>query len=240
MQVRPTTIVPGILTSAAGSALVRMGPTQVTAAISWQIGQTTSATVGLPEQGDVRVQIERAGGSYPASAPNYVALQSCVQRLLQDSAINWTQLSIRPGWAWRAVVSVTILNDAGSVLDAVLLSAVAALRQAKLPTDLQDRQGKLWIRPGGTSKSLELPADVLPTSLTVGLWQNEGQPRWVVDPTATEEAALEGTMTLVVANNTLWGVEFHGECIDFATHLTMLQHLAVERAKEVHSILNSE
>ena len=58
----------------------------------------------------------------------------------------------------------------------------------------------------------------------------------MADPTSAEETALDGQVTLLVVGEELWGVEFVGNCVDFAQHLSLLQTLAIERAKEVRAL----
>ena len=256
MQVRPTTVVPDILSTAAGSALVRLGDTHVTGSLSWQIGQpvssssaasgsgsTTTTAMGTSmntttaeQQGDVLVQIERSG-QYGSGATTFTALEGWVQRLLTDT-LDLTQLSIRPGWAWRAVVCLHVLQDAGSLRDAALLAAVAAWHNARLPIDLVEKQGKFWVKPNGNTK--RLLTENIPISLTLGHWRENGQQRrerWMIDPTTDEEGALDGRLTLTVVGGALWGIEWDGECVDFAEQIPMWQALAVERAKEVQGLL---
>ena len=239
MQVRPTTVKPRIYTkTTAGSALVRVGNTQVAGSVTWQIGQGTA--------GDVVVQIESVTSTSYNQEPALTIWQSRIQRLLLDT-LDWTSLTFQPGWAWRACVGLAILQDDGSVTDALLTAAVAALSTATLPTDLKLQPNGQWAIPSATattkaSKPTRPFADAhLPLSLTLGLWyHNDNKPQWMVDPTAAEEAALvDGLLQLIVLEGTLWSVEFTGEFDALAAHLPLLETLAVERAKEVQDILSA-
>jgi exosome complex RNA-binding protein Rrp42 (RNase PH superfamily) len=250
-RVRATTVVPGILQkTTAGSALARLGATHVVAGVTLQIGQTTQpnvpTTAAAADQGDLLVHLTSTATVGHASA-SYTALTAYVQRLLLES-LDARQLVIQPGCAWRLVLTIQILQEDGNLTDACLLAAVAALAQTQLPIHTVEKvvgekaegQGSvLGYRPQPT-KALLMP--VRPVSLTVGSWYDTEAHvlRWVVDPTAAEEAALEGSLTLVVAADgagELLGVELRGACPDFLRHLTWLEGLARQRAAEVRPLL---
>jgi len=277
-QVRPTTVVPSVLrvdtaSLSPSSALVRLGKTHVMGAVSWNIGQTTpssqspSSNSYCHEHGDLLVQIESAGHYTNTAAAAYTSLQGYVQRILTET-LDLTQLSIRPGMAWRAVVTCQVLTDAGNLTDAIILAAVAALHQSRIPINLTERHRKLFLPSSiSQSNSTTKPFQMLriPSTLTIGVWNvwnpsvsesadnnnnshnSLRQPQWIVDPTSDEETALDGKITLLVVGDTLWGVEFvavgrGGTGISqFAMpHLTWLQSLAVERAKEVQALILSD
>jgi exosome complex RNA-binding protein Rrp42 (RNase PH superfamily) len=241
--------VPGILQkTTAGSALARLGATHVVAGVTLQIGQTTQPTVPMTAaaaaQGDLLVHVTSTATVGHAAA-SYTALTAYVQRLLLES-LDARQLVIQPGCAWRLVLTIQILQEDGNLTDACMLAAVAALAHTQLPIHTVEKvvqgegQGSVLGYRRQPTKALLMP--VLPVSLTVGSWYDkEAQKlRWVVDPTAAEEAALDGSLTLVVAaagEGELLGVELRGACPDFLRHLTWLEGLARQRAAEVRPLL---
>ena len=116
---RKTSITTNILTrNAAGSSLVTIGNTQVLAAISLLVG-TPAADFG--DCGDLIV-----------ISSHY---STWLERVLRTSGLmDFQSLCILPNKAaWRVQVILQVLNDDGNVRDGMLLAAVAALLDAKLP-----------------------------------------------------------------------------------------------------------
>ena len=61
-------------------------------------------------------------------------LRSLERTLLIGGALDTEALCVQSGaWVWRLQVNVTVLDDAGNLLDAAVLAAVAALRHYRKP-----------------------------------------------------------------------------------------------------------
>lgn len=194
---------------------------------------TTAADSSSPViAGDVWVSpiVDCSGssGSSGSSASSYVALTGHLQRILMET-LDLSQLAILMdssgsaggGSAWRLVVTCTILannqdngngsgNGGDGMRDAILLAAVAALSDTKLPrkTTTSTASSNKAIRYTTSSLTRAFSMPRIPLSLTIGYsfptTGNDKRPTWWVDPTGLEGTALDGSVTLVMVidNNT--------------------------------------
>lgn len=122
---------------------------------------------------------------------------------------------------WKLNIDLVCLNQDGSLLDACVMAAVAALANVKLPATLvsKDDEGEVLIVPGrykkkektrltywarltlsrplhtGADKELQLQRMLTP--LTVGLFANE----IICDLTAGEEERITNRITVVLDHN---------------------------------------
>jgi exosome complex component RRP43 len=73
--------------------------------------------------------------------------------LVDSRAVDLKKLSIKTGlWAWRVCLDIYCLDHDGSVLDAGLMAALAALRDTKVPFVAVDDRGKLTYGGVGEKK----------------------------------------------------------------------------------------
>lgn len=259
---RPTTIVKGVLPrNAYGSALVRIGETQVLAAITLLVG---SPGAGSPDHGDVEVRLsvgplcsgrydlsgrvmqtesasaEEGGGSL--SDPE--AVESFVQRTMRSSgAIDLTQLGIERGRsAWRVRVGLMALNHDGNMEDCCLLAAVAALSDLKLPCTMVEKDGVVRIVPGPNPEicaegGAKLQLSKIPLPLSIGVFDG----KMLVDLTAQEEEVCRGSVTAVVTTDEeVVGLTKLGAAGLTATELAACITLAFGRAKELEEVVLAE
>jgi exosome complex RNA-binding protein Rrp42 (RNase PH superfamily) len=250
---RPTSITTGILTrnAAAGSALVTMGNTQVLAAISLLVG-TPAAEFG--EDGDLTV--------ITTSSSHYYA--TWLERVLRTSDLMMLDmkksLCILPNKAaWRVQVILQVLNDDGNIRDCMLLAAVAALSNAKLPPVVVDKQDGIvsivqedenhFVTKlcGGDDDS---STNNIPIPLTVGFVQLDNKKEEMtilVDPTRLEEEHCDSTCCIVVTagaannmNNTTNRVvncEVSGRVAISSQQLALVAQMAKGRARELFELL---
>jgi len=259
---RPTTVVKGVLPrNSYGSALVRIGETQVLAAITILVG---SPGAGSPEHGDVEVrlsvgplcsgrydlsgrviQTESAsseGGGGSLSDPE--AVESFVQRTIRSSeALDLAQLSIERGRsAWRIRVGLLVLNHDGNLEDSCLLAAVASLSDLKLPRTKVEEDGVVKIVPGPNPEicaegGVKLQLRNVPLPLTVGVFDG----KMLVDLTAQEEEICRGSVTAVVTTGeVVVGLTKLGAARLTATELAACVTLAFGRAKELEEVVLAE
>jgi exosome complex RNA-binding protein Rrp42 (RNase PH superfamily) len=275
-QARPTTIQKGILTkNSAGSAIVTFGAhgkacntTIVLAAVSLQVGQPTTSPDCPAGKGDVVVTVGDNGNA----SVNISILQSFLQRVMDacvDSAVdgNTSQhagqrkeqqqhpLVLIPGKAaMRLCVTVQLLQGAGNVGDACILACVAALQDARIPTDDSvhlSESGTVYWKHDGQTKQLQLP--ILPIPLTMGLWlatdsgaeehSEEKTPRiWIVDPDHDEAECMSTTLTVIVngaANHSVLLLDLSGNTTVRTAELALAIQMTAGRAEEVVEILQS-
>jgi exosome complex RNA-binding protein Rrp42 (RNase PH superfamily) len=251
-QTRRTVVQRQVLTQhAAGSALAKLGDSQVIAGVSYAVGQP----VGV-NQGDVLVTIQDSRNSGMSSNNMNSSLQLYLNRLLEET-LDLEQLSIVPEQAaFRLFITVQILNHDGNIRDACLLACVAALTDTKLPTNTIWQDGKVWLKDadvdgavdeeeGGSGSALshrQLQIPVVPVPLTMGVWhdQEKDQTHLIVDPSAEEDSILTSRMTVVV--NALDPVQIllldlTGRHAVSKTELALATRMAAGRAEELRDVL---
>eukprot|EP00198_Chlamydomonas_reinhardtii_P001199 XP_001690534.1 predicted protein [Chlamydomonas reinhardtii] len=207
-RARAVTIGAGTITTADGSALVKVGRTTVLAGVRLEIMRPDETA---PAAGALVLSVEMAPFSSadyrPGRAPDHVS--AVVEKLSSALLGSGAALCIAEGKAaWRALLDVYVLDADGCVLDAALLAAVAALRDTRIPAVRNTREGHYYAargaggRKGGKAGEAGLvegsPTAVglgrLPLALTCCLYGKHV----LVDPTADEERLAGCGVTVVV------------------------------------------
>jgi len=253
-QARPTQTVSSLLKHSAGSALVKQGDTKVLTAISIEIGQPAPE---FPDHGDVMVGVSSTTTSTSSAStlqPRfYDRLQAWLQRMLDD--LLPPKLNLLTGKACiRLIVSVMVLQDAGNLMDASLLSCMAAWKNTTLPTmdHLMESEGRLWWKENPissvsnsdtmttTTQSTSEQSKEYRISLTMGIVRDDKSNtiKFVVDPSAEEAKCTEGELTLVVElPSRKIQVEYTGSIGLDASDFALAAKLANGRADELESLL---
>ena len=155
-RARPTSVAVGVAGTAHGSALVKVGRTTVMAAVKLEACQPDPER---PDVGFIDVVMEfppMCSASTRPGRPNDES--SFIARRIEDAlvdsrAVDLKKLSIKTGlWAWRVCLDIYCLDHDGSVLDAGLMAALAALRDTKVPFVAVDDRGKLTYGGAGEKK----------------------------------------------------------------------------------------
>ena len=263
-QVRTTHVQTDLLTkTTAASALVRQGNTKVLATIAFQVGQVAPE---FPNHGDVQVTVRNTTTTTSRSnnQSKEDALQSRLQRRLDD--VLPPHLGLIPGKvALRAMVTLLVLEEDGTVGDAALLACMVAWRQAKLPTVGEDyclgEDGhQLWLAPNDENEEQSEKETAAPPpkpsyqiSLTMGViasmsTDDSDDIRLLVDPSELEESHVGGLLTMVVTINTkernnvsetnhALQMEYSGNLALRVQDMALAAKLAQGRAQEVSSFL---
>jgi exosome complex component RRP45 len=137
--------------------------------------------------------------------------------LIQGGAIDAEALCVQSGkWVWRLMVDVTVLDHGGNLVDACVLSAVAALRHFRKPevrVEGEDREGLTTVLHSDEREPTPLPLHHTPLTVTFGLFADPTGASTLVsaliDPSHREELVMDGTTT--------FGFNRYGEmcCLDF-------------------------
>ncbi|MFO8015911.1 MAG: exosome complex protein Rrp42 [Candidatus Woesearchaeota archaeon] len=136
-EYRKITVETGISKSAEGSARVKIGETEVLAGVKLSVG---TPYPDRPDEGCLMVDAELL----PLSSPDFEAgppgiddieLARVVDRGVREAkTIDMKKLCIEKGEkVWSVSIDICTVNDAGNLLDASALAAVAALKDTKLP-----------------------------------------------------------------------------------------------------------
>ncbi len=184
-EYRPVKITPGYVTSADGSALVELGDTKVLCGVKLEPGTPYADT---PNAGTLTTNAEVV----PLSSPDYepgppspaaVELSRVVDRAIRAAeTIDLKELVVTPGEkCWTCFVDIHILDDCGNLIDAALLAAAAALKNAVLPAK------RFEVGEDSPLKVHHIPIETTFVRLGDAI---------VVDPTSEEEGTTQGRLTI--------------------------------------------
>lgn len=189
-EFRKIEIKTGMIEKAEGSALVKLGNTQVVVGVKLQPGEPFPDT---PDRGVIIVNAELVPLASPTFEPGppdetSVELARVVDRGIRESeAVDLSKLCIEAGKkVWIVFVDIHALDDDGNLLDASSIAAISALLNAKVPAKRFD-----------IGEDYRLPVQDLPvsvTSLIVG-------DTFLVDPSRDEMSIGENTLTVSVDKN---------------------------------------
>jgi exosome complex component RRP43 len=219
-RARPTSVAVGVAGTAHGSALVKVGRTTVMAAVKLEACEPDPER---PDVGFIDVVMEfppMCSASTRPGRPNDES--SFIARRIEDAlvdsrAVDLKKLSIKEGlWAWRVCLDIYCLDHDGSVLDAGLMAALAALRDTKVPFVAVDDRGKLTYGGVGEKKKKDedggggggganessvekgeegtIEVAAAPVAVTTALYRKQ----LIVDPNAEEEGLADATVTVVM------------------------------------------
>ena len=191
---RNITIEVGVIEKANGSALVKLGKTQVLVGIKIEPGKPFPDT---PDEGVLQVNSELVPMASPVFEPgppdeNAIELARVIDRSLRDpKAIDLKSLVIRPGEkAWVVWIDVYVLDYDGNYFDASMLGVMAALMNTKLPEYEETESGELIVHRDKLTTPLKLNKRVvLVTTAKIGDYI-------VVDPNLDEELIADARLTL--------------------------------------------
>jgi len=190
-QYRDIKIETDVITSAEGSAKVRLGDTVVVAGVKMDVGEPFSDT---PDEGVLIVNAEfvpLASPEFESGPPSEdaVELARVVDRAIRESkSIDFAQLAFMPGEkVWMIYVDIDILDDDGNLIDAAGIAAMAALLNTKIPKLKEDQK----VDYGVWSKN-KLPINGVAVSTTFAKINN----RIVIDPSYPEWQALDARLTI--------------------------------------------
>ena len=191
---RNITIEVGVVEKANGSALVKLGKTQVMVGVKIEPGRPFPDT---PDEGVLQVNSELVPMASPVFEPgppdeNAIELARVIDRSLRDpKAIDLKSLVIRPGEkAWVLWVDVYVLDYDGNYFDASMLGVMAALMNTKLPEYEETESGELIVHRDKLATPLKLNKRVvLVTTAKIGDYI-------VVDPNLDEELIADARLIL--------------------------------------------
>ena len=195
-QYREIVIEKNVITSAEGSARVRIGNTEVVAGVKMDVGDPFSDT---PNEGVLMVGAEflpLASPDFESGPPGEAAIELArvVDRAIRESKImDVEKLCIKEGEkVWMVFVDIDILDDDGNLIDAASLAAIAALSTVKIPK--LDENMKVVYGEKGT-ESLSLKGRALSTTFV-----KIGNSIFA-DPSLPEFEALDARLTVGTFNH---------------------------------------
>ncbi|KAF7327752.1 Semialdhyde-dh domain-containing protein [Mycena kentingensis (nom. inval.)] len=184
----------GSISTADGSALVRLGETAIVCGIKAEIAEPE---LDASEAGFLVPNIDLPALCSPKFKPGPPSDEAQVlsDRLNEvlSTALSPSSLVIHPGKAvWVLYVDATCINYDGNVFDAALIAMVAALRNTKLPKATFNVETEQTICSRSTSIPLQLTK--IPVSASFGVFDTT----LLADPTAFEEPLLDTTISVIL------------------------------------------
>ena len=189
-EIRPLSIETGFLSTAEGSAKVKMGDAEVIAGVKMAIESPFPDT---PEDGVLMVNAELLPLSNPefeAGPPSIdsIEISRVIDRGIRESkAVNTKALCIEKGEkVWSVSIDVAPINHDGNLLDIGGLAALAALKTARFPEVTKDGIDYHKL----TDKKLDVLKFPIPVTVCkIG-------DSLIVDPTEEEEVAIDARLTV--------------------------------------------
>ena len=222
----------GISKNAEGSARVKFGETEVLAGVKLALGTPYPDT---PDQGALMVEAELTPMSNPAFETGPPDIQSIelarvVDRGIRESkAIDMKKLCIKEGEkCWLVSIDVVTINDAGNLLDACGLAAIAALKDAKFPKLVDD---KIKYKEK-TKTSIPLLKEPIPvTVIKIG-------DKLIVDPTTEEYEVIDARLTVTsTENGHVCSLQKGGQGTISVDEFARMIDIGLEKAKEIRAHL---
>jgi exosome complex component RRP42 len=231
-EYRKITIEYGISKNAEGSAKVTIGETVVLAGVKMSIEKPYADRA---EEGSLMVEGELRAMSNPHFEPGPPSIQAIelarvVDRGIREAkAVDFKKLCIEKGEkAWFVSIDVVTINDAGNLLDAAGLAAIAALKDARFP------------KYDGTAVNYKeltkekLPIVKIPIPITVIKIGNN----LIVDPTNEEEEFIDARLTVAsIEDGTLCALQKGGSVPLTIEEIGKMVEIAKKKSKEIRKLL---
>ena len=222
-QYREISIQRDVIRKAEGSALVKLGSSQVLVGVKMQPGEPFQDT---PNKGVIITNAELvplASPSFEPGPPNEVGIELArlVDRGVRESkAVDLEALCIVPGkQVWIIFIDVHILDDCGNILDAASLGAIAALMSTKVPAARY-----------GLGEDYILPIRDIPIATTA----IEFNDVLMFDPGVDEEAIANTRLTIIsTMNGNICGSQKSGTGMLKPEQVYRIIDIACEKAKEI-------
>ena len=222
-QYREISIQRDVIRKAEGSALVKLGSSQVLVGVKMQPGEPFPDT---PNKGVIITNAELvplASPSFEPGPPNEMGIELArvVDRGVRESkAVDLEALCIEPGKkVWIIFIDVHILDDCGNMLDAASLGAIAALLSTKVPA-----------ARFGLGEDYILPIRDIPIATTA----IEFNDVLMFDPGVDEEAIANTRLTIIsTMNGNICGSQKSGTGMLKPEQVYRIIDIACEKAKEI-------
>ncbi|RPD67466.1 ribosomal protein S5 domain 2-like protein [Lentinus tigrinus ALCF2SS1-7] len=190
----------GSISTADGSALVRLGSTTVVCGVKAEIAEPE---LDRPKEGFLVPNLDLPAICSPKFKPGPPTDEAQVlsdrlnEVLVSSGVVPTSSLCIEPGKAvWVLYVDATCINYDGNAFDATLLAMVAALKNTKLPKARYDEVRQKTVCSRKNREPLQIGR--LPTSYSFGIFDGT---HLLADPTSFEEPLLDTTVSVVVDEN---------------------------------------
>jgi exosome complex component RRP42 len=229
LDYRPLGIILSPIEKAEGSALVKLGKTQVLVGVKLDLG---SPFEDRPDEGVLQVHAEFVPLASPSFEPgppdeNAVELARVIDRSIREpKVIKLDELVLEPGrLVWVIYNDIYLIDHAGNAIDASMIASMLALASAKLPSLVKTEEG---YRINRGLKERSLPVSSLVATVTMAIIEDA----ILVDPSMEEENIADTLLTIAVdEKERICGVQKRGEKGVSRSILDKAVDVAVEKSK---------
>lgn len=223
LEMRDISVRTNVIDKAEGSAYVKYGETKVLVGIKLQKGTPFPDS---PNEGIIMTGMELnplASPDFEAGPPREEAIEMSriVDRGIRESrSIDLGKLCIKEGeLVWMVFIDISVINDAGNLVDASCLGSIAALMTSVIPEDAAN-----------SFPSMPMPMRNTPVGVTVAGIDNA----LILDPSLDEENLCDTKLTVITdKDGALSGMQKSGhEPLSPAAVIEMV-NLARDRAAEL-------
>jgi exosome complex component RRP42 len=222
-EYREISIEKNVISKAEGSALVKLGSSQVMVGVKMQPGEPFPDS---PNRGVIITNAELvplASPTFEPGPPNEVGIELArlVDRGVRESkAVDLDKLCIVPGkQVWVIFIDVHILDDCGNIMDASSLGAIAALLTTRVPASRF-----------GLGEDYSLPVNDLPIATTA----IEFGDVLMFDPDVDEESIANTKLTVIsTADGSICGMQKSGPGMLTPEQAYRIVDIACQKAREI-------
>ncbi len=225
-----------LIKKAEGSALVKLGNTQVIAGVKIEVDKPFP---DMPNKGLFICNAEVLPLASASSEPgppdeNAIELARVVDRGIRESEmIDLGKLVIKEGEKVYAIfVDVSILNIDGNLFDATSYAVVSALLTSRIP--------KYEIKDNSIVKSNEfinMPINTMPISITLGKIGNV----IIIDPSAEEEACIDARITMSIdTDNNVCAIQKGGTGVFTPEEIKKIIKIAINKSNDIRNLIKRE
>jgi len=237
-EFRKTMLNIGTITTACGSAVLKLGNTMVVCGIKAELAEPTPEN---PNKGFFVPNVELPPLCSPEFRPGppdekaQVISQLAADVATNSGFVNLEELCIQENkLVWVIYADVMCMSHDGNLIDAVMTVIYAALQNAKFPLiRLNEDSEEIEHVPDST---FQLNLLTRPVSTTIAIFDNDVL---LVDPSQEEETLSSGTITVVIGNDKQLYLLYKpgGKAVNDKT-LQQCIEAAVTRHKEVSRLLD--
>ncbi len=227
-EIRKIEIQTNVIEKAEGSALVKLGNTQVLVGIKMQPGEPFPDT---PDKGIIITNAELVPLASPTFEPgppdeNAIELARVVDRGIRESeAVDLSKLCIEEGEkVWLVFIDIHALDDDGNLLDASALGAIAALLNTTVPAE-----------KFGLGDDFPLPVRDLPVAITSLIIED----KILVDPIKDETSIAKNFLTITTdSEDNIVAIQKSGSYLLPEEKFYEALDLSIRKAREVRKLLS--
>jgi len=222
--------------NADGSALVKLGNTQVLVGIKLEVG---TPYPDAPNEGTMVVSAEFVPTASPVFEPgppdeNAIELARVIDRSIRElKVIDFSKLVLIPGKkVWNVWIDIYVLDHDGNLIDASSIATLAALLVSKMPKAEVTSEGE--VKVDKSTHVGPLPINHKVVTVTIGKLKDV----LLVDPDLEEESVLDTKLVVAVSDDgRIAGMQKSGMGYLTKDEVLRIIDLALRKGKEIIGIV---